>query len=217
MQKFKWNVEWNDDNNTNINCLSAFHCLFAIFDCCIFIHFRIHMLMRFLNSICWSIAVQFISSPGLMSCFVRFSVCLFWLFAVYHRKILNKFRLEFRHHNKMVERLRLNVVNYEISFSFSLARSLYLARDDLLRRIWYLSFPIGDRPAVICDMYRCVSSTNSGNNKRARILYNDTLPDVRHAYRRCVVSTMPSNRAPYHTVDTKTISSANILNKISNT
>lgn len=79
------------------------------------------------------------------------------------------------------------------------------------RKIWYLSFPIDDHPAVICDMCRCVSSANFGNNKRAHKWYNDTLPGVRHAYRRCVVSMMPSNRAPYHTVDTKTISSANIL------
>lgn len=79
------------------------------------------------------------------------------------------------------------------------------------RKILCLSFPIDGLPAVICDMCRCVSSANFGNNKLVRKWYNDTLPGVRHACRQCVALVKPSNTAPYHTVDTKTISSANIL------
>lgn len=196
----------------------------------ILFHFRTY-LMRFLCSIrtltafrlyrifhIWSIVVQFISSPGLMS-FSLYAFQFIFVFLIVRCLSPKKFnvnfcffRFEFRHNNNG------RGCAWMLCFCKSLSLSKYLCFfPDLLRKIWYLSFPIDDRPAVICDMCRCVSSTNCGNNRRARILYNGTLPGVRHAYRRYVVSMMPSNIAPYHTVDMKTISSANILYKISNT
>lgn len=96
-------------------------------------------------------------------------------------------------------------------FDFAFVFDVCAGDEKQFRKILCLSFPIDGLPAVICDMCRCVSSANSGNNRHVRKWYNDTLPGARHAYRRCVVSTMPSNTAPYHTADTKTISSANIL------
>lgn len=141
---------------------------------------------------------------------VRFHFCSFWSVCEYHQ-IENMF--DFR---SLVIAPFLSFLdpvwvclNSILVWIFELRYSNASAQH--FRKIWYLSFPIDDHPAVICDMCRCVSSANFGNNKRAHKWYNDTLPGVRHAYRRCVVSMMPSNTAPYHTVDTKTISSANIL------
>lgn len=77
------------------------------------------------------------------------------------------------------------------------------------RKIWYLWCPI--RPAETCDTCRYVSSVNFWNSRPAHKWYSDTLLDVQHVCRRCVVSAMPSNTAPYHTVDTWTISWASSL------
>lgn len=79
----------------------------------------------------------------------------------------------------------------------------------LSRKIWYLWCPI--HPAATYDTCRYVSSMNFWNSRPAHIWYSDTLLVAQHVCRRCVVLVMPSNTAPYHTVDTRTISWANSL------